>query len=155
MDNRNDFANIPFANKRNLDDAETWIIWIDLRGMIVCEAIDTIKGRTIIDHYSYCSSDYKKGDIVFYKPNNKFYMLLKDADSDGNNIGILLGTDEAYEYNFCGWFPLFHIRKATDYEISALSLKSKFDILYNNYNTMDDDEYYRFIDNYKEQYPWL
>lgn len=131
---KDEFNKIPLDSLPKIEDRvlnlkDWWYIYLDMRGLVLFEILDGSDGRTILDPFSSKFDDISVGDIVFYYPSNRYFLVIKDIKKFGLNGNSLYGSSPLYEGVFDYEIPLYMIRKATDYEIQSLNLRNKFELL--------------------------
>lgn len=136
---------LPKIEDRNLDLKDWWYIYLNMNGLVLFEVLDGSNGRTILDPFSSKLNDIAVGDVVFYYPSNRYFLVTKDIKKFGLNGNSLYGSSPLYEGVFDYVIPSYMIRKATDYEIQSLNLKGRFKLL------LDGNQH----DNIINKYPWL
>lgn len=138
-----------------LKKKSTWIIIMNLKGLILCEFIKNGDWFNYTDYFNYKNNEIKKGDVVYVKLNKKYCLACESLDDFFNYQYMLDPDGSLIDAVYCEYIPMYYIDKVSDQEEKQLHLKELFNKLNKSFiknncsrNTKD------FIDAF-EKYPWL
>lgn len=138
--------------------SSTWIILMNMKGLIIAEFIRNGNRDDYIDYYEDKTKSIKPGDVIYYSLKKKYYLVLEGSLLDGDNSHILFGLDEIYSAPYNEYIPLYYINKVPEQEEKQLHLKELYGGLYNKLLSVNDDTYDEY-DEYRisliKKYPWL
>lgn len=163
--NRSEIEKIPTDQLIEWDErfnlikrSSTWIILMNMKGLIIAEFIRNGNRDDYIDYYENKTKTIKPGDMIYYSLKKKYYLVLEGSLLDGNNSHILFGLDEIYQAPYNEYIPLYYINKVSEQEEKQLHLKELYGGLHNKLLSVDEDTYEEYEDYRKsllKKYPWL
>ena len=133
----------------------SWIIIMNLKGLILCEFIKNGDNFDYIDYFDYKNNEIQKEDIVYVKLNKK-YCLVTDRLNNGFNYQNLFDPDDSLmDGVYCEYIPMYYIDKVSEQEEKQLHLKEIFNKLYKSFIESEGSKHTDIFCNTFAEYPWL
>lgn len=142
------------SEERKFKANSTWQIFINMKGMIICEFISDYESRIVIDYFDHKNDYINKGDIIYCDFDQKYYLVLNKLN-EGFNYRSLFGTGDFIDNIFDESIPMFYIHKVSNQECNYLNLKKIYSDLYDKFSNMNEDEYDDYLKSLLKEYTWL
>lgn len=133
----------------------SWIIIMNLKGLILCEFIKNGDRYDYIDYFDYKNNEIEKGDIVHVRLNKKFCLATERLDRAFNYQYLFDPDGSLMDGLYCEYIPMYYIDKVSEQEEKQLHLKEIFDKLYKNFIENEGSRHTKVFCDAFAKYPWL